>query len=91
MGKYSGILGKYSSFLANTVVFWANAVVFWVNTGVFWANTGVIWVKQRQKSQKLSGEQIFARKNFPDNKKEHELKSCDKTVRKQKIATKVQN
>ena len=46
---------------------------------------------QRQKSQKLSGEQIFACKNFPDDKKEREFTICDKTVRKQKIATKVQN
>ena len=35
---------------------------------------------QRQKSRKLSGEQIFARKNFPDDKKVCKLKCCEKKV-----------
>ena len=42
----------------------------------------MLGLEQRQKSQKLSGEQTLARKNFPGVKKEHELKICDKTVRK---------
>ena len=40
---------------------------------------------QRQKSRKLSGEQNFARKNFPDDKKVRKLKFSGLKVRKFKI------
>ena len=43
---------------------------------------------QRQKSRNLSGEQIFARKNFPDEKKVRKFKILEKKVRKFKFRDK---